>query len=81
MQQLLVSDANILSDMEEGGLLSQMFHLPYEFVTTDILYFEELKEEHPNLLKLGLVLTEVSSESLMCAMHLTSTYVKASRND
>ena len=81
MQQLLVSDANILIDMEEGGLLSEMFQLPYEFVTPDILFYEELEEDHSNLLGLGLALKEVSSESMMYAMQLTSTYVKTSRND
>lgn len=81
MQQLLVSDANILIDMEEGGLLDQMFQLPYEFVTPDILFYEELEEDHSNLLGLGLALKEVSSESMMYAMQLTSTYAKASRND
>ncbi|MDN3378716.1 hypothetical protein QMA12_09875 [Pseudoalteromonas sp. APC 3893] len=28
MQQLLISDANILIDMEEGELLTQLFQLP-----------------------------------------------------
>ncbi|MFT5708399.1 MAG: hypothetical protein ACI9ES_002701, partial [Oceanospirillaceae bacterium] len=50
MQQLLISDANILIDMEEGGLLEVMFQLPYDFATPDILFFEELEEEHTHLL-------------------------------
>lgn len=30
--RLLISDANILIDMEEGQLIEQMFHLPWTFV-------------------------------------------------
>lgn len=81
MQQLLISDANILIDMEEGGLLEAMFQLPYDFATPDILFYEELEEEHAHLPGLGLALKEVSSESMMYAMQLTGTYTKASRND
>ena len=81
MQQLLISDANILIDMEEGGLLEVMFQLPFDFATPDILFFEELEEEHSHLSDLGLALKEVSSESMMYAMQLTGTYTQASRND
>lgn len=81
MQQLLISDANILIDMEEGGLLEVMFQLPFNFATPDILFFEELEEEHAHLPDLGLALKEVSSESMMYAMQLTGTYTQASRND
>lgn len=44
MQQLLISDANILIDMEEGGLLEAMFQLPYDFATPDILFLKSLKK-------------------------------------
>lgn len=81
MQQLLISDANILIDMEEGGLLEAMFQLPFDFATPDILFFEELEEEHAHLPDLGLALKEVSSQSMMYAMQLTGTYTQASRND
>jgi len=81
LQQLLISDANILIDMEEGGLLEVMFQLPYQFATPDILFFEELEEEHAHLPELGLVLKEVSPESMMYAIKLTSSYTKAGRND
>lgn len=81
MQQLLISDANILIDMEEGGLLQAMFQLPYEFAAPDILFAEELEDEHSHLPGWGLMLKEVSSDFMMYAMQLTATYIKASRND
>ncbi|WP_206434421.1 hypothetical protein [Iodobacter ciconiae] len=45
--QLLISDANILIDMEEGGLLASMFSLNYEFLIPDILFYEELAGQRP----------------------------------
>ncbi len=37
--QLLISDANILIDMEEGGLLEAMFRWSYDYATPDSLFF------------------------------------------
>lgn len=37
--QLLISDANILIDLEEGELLNELFQLPYQFKVPDILFF------------------------------------------
>lgn len=44
--QLLISDANILIDLEEGELLNELFQLPYQFKVPDILFFEELEDQH-----------------------------------
>ena len=46
---LLISDANILIDMECGGLLHRMFELAHGFAVLDVLYEEELKDQHPEL--------------------------------
>jgi len=53
-QRLLISDANILIDMEKGGITRQMFQLDAVFAVPDLLYEEELREAHPHLLALGL---------------------------
>ncbi len=37
---LLISDANVLIDIENGGLTSAMFSLPYQFAVPDILFYE-----------------------------------------
>lgn len=79
--ELLISDANIFIDMQEGGLLEAMFELPFVFATPDILFVEELSDEHAHLPSLGLLVKEVSSESMMYAMRLTQTFQQASRND
>lgn len=79
--QLLISDANILIDLEEGQLIDLLFQLPYRFCIPDILFVEELEDEHPRLIELGLNLSELSSETMSYAMELIPRYKQASRND
>ena len=43
---LLISDANILMDVEVGDLVAPMFSLGYQFAVPDVLYYEELEEQH-----------------------------------
>lgn len=50
--KVLISDANVLIDMEVGGLIELMFKLPFEFQTPDILFEEELAEDHAYFLGL-----------------------------
>ncbi len=79
--QLLISDANILIDLEEGQLIEWMFQLPYHFSIPDILFVEELEQEHQYLMGLGLILSELSSEAIRYATVLIPRYSHASRND
>lgn len=79
--QLLISDANILIDLEEGELLSQLFTLPYQFTVPDILYFDELEAQHAHLLCMGLELAELSPSTLLYAMELIGRVSGPGRND
>ncbi len=79
--RLLVSDANILIDMEEGQLLTVVFKLPFELIIPDLLFFDELEELHPHWLGLGLKLGVLSGESVRHVSELTRKYAKPSRND
>ena len=79
--QLLISDANILIDLEEGQLIELMFQLPYQFAIPDILFVEELEQEHEHLLGLGLTMSELTGETMVYAMELIPRYTNASRND
>ena len=79
--QLLVSDANILIDLEEGGLLTAFFDLPYEFTVPDILFFEELEEQHSHLLDKGLIIRELSADTMSYAFTLTQKARGPSRMD
>lgn len=79
--KLLISDANVIIDMEAGGLIKQMFNLDYEFVVPDVLYEEELKEDHPNLQKLGLKRRELQAAAVEYTVALGAKYPKPSRID
>lgn len=79
--QVLISDANILIDMEEGELIEEMFRLPYVFSIPDILFYEEMEEEHQNLISLGLGLEDLSGDIMTYGLELTELYRKPSRND
>ncbi|HBM64123.1 TPA: PIN domain-containing protein [Pseudomonas putida] len=79
--QLLISDANILIDLEEGELLDELFQLPYEFSVPDILFSEELESQHAHLLERGLILSELNSGSMLYALDLTARVSGPSRND
>jgi predicted nucleic acid-binding protein len=79
--QLLVSDANILIDLEEGDLLVTFFQLPYEFSVPDILFYEELEEQHSHLLDMGLTVRELSPDTMKYTLELTKKAKGPSRND
>lgn len=79
--KLLISDANIIIDMEVGGLIKQMFRLDYEFAVPDVLYETELKENHSNLPKLGLRRLELQPESVAYAVELAARYRRPGRID
>lgn len=70
--QLLISDANILIDLEEGELLNELFQFPYQFSVPDILFSEELEAQHAHLLAMGLILGELNSGSMAYALELTA---------
>ena len=79
--QILISDANVIIDMEDSGLTELMFRLPYQFAVPNILYYDELEEEHPNLLELGLVELELAPETVEKSIELAQCYRKPSRYD
>ena len=79
---LLISDANILIDMEAGQLLEKLFQLPMQFAMPDILYWEEIEPGTPGLDALGLQILEVSGEYIDFAASLPAKYGTApSPND
>ncbi|TKF15881.1 DUF3368 domain-containing protein [Enterovibrio norvegicus] len=78
---LLISDANILIDLEEGLLLQAFFDLPYQFKVPDVLFHEELSEQHGYLVDLGLLLGELTPESMVYSFELRQRYSGPSMND
>lgn len=79
--QLLISDANILIDMEEGGLLVSMFSLECQFSVPDVLYEEELKDQHSHLLDLGLTVQGMDMALMLRVSVLAAQYPRPGRND
>lgn len=79
--KLLISDANILIDLEEGDLLTRLFQLPYDIGTPDLLFNDELSEHHPQLPELGLRIMELSADSMLDVVRLARTYAAPSRYD
>ena len=67
---LLISDANILIDMEAGQLMERLFQLPMQFAMPDILYWEEIEPGTPDLEVLGLKILEVRGEYVRYASEL-----------
>lgn len=81
--RLLISDANIIIDMNTGGLLRLMFRFDATFAVPDALFEEELRADHPELLRLGLKLLELREETVVYAGRLVEKYrtLGASIND
>jgi predicted nucleic acid-binding protein len=81
---LLVSDANILIDMDAGELNIPMFSLGnhgYRFAVPDVLFEQELKAQHAYLLELGLQTRELSEADVGAVVALSRKYAAPSRMD
>jgi predicted nucleic acid-binding protein len=78
---LLISDSNIIIDMEAGGLLEAMFGLDDEFAVPDVLFAEELEPTYPQLRTLGLKIYELSDKSVEYMIQLQATYGSLGTND
>ena len=72
--RLLISDANILIDMEAGALMQTLFQLPMQFGIPDLLYYEEIEPGSPGLEDLGLQVMEVSGDFVKYAAALPRQY-------
>jgi rRNA-processing protein FCF1 len=78
---LLISDANVLIDIEHGGLSSQLFRLEFDFAVPDTLFEEELRERHAHLLEMGLNVLAVDADGVQFALNIGEAHRRASSND
>lgn len=78
---LLISDANILIDMEDGNLIPVVFQLAYEIAVPDILFELELRDRHSHLLQAGIKVKSLDSESIKKTEFLTRQYPRPSLID
>lgn len=81
MQQLLISDSNVFMDLECCNLLDLMFALPYYFCAPDILFEQELRQQHSHLLTIGLQLLTLNANSMVYVYTLNEKYSNPSMND
>ncbi len=80
--RLIVTDANVLIDMEVSELLDTMFSLQgFEFVVPDVLFVEELQGQLPQLAELGLRSIGLSSEGIYVLEELRGKYPRPGFND
>lgn len=78
---LLISDANILIDLECANLSKTVFALGYRFGVPDVLFAEELEQQHAHLLTYGLESLSLSPQVIANMAQLADKYRKPSRND
>lgn len=81
MKQVLISDANILFDIEDGRLTPILFQLSFVLLIPDVLFIEELGTRYQHLVEQGLRLSELSSHAVNNAYHLVNRYNRVSRHD
>jgi len=81
LKRLIISDANVLIDMEVGQLLIDMFQLPERFGVPDILFVEELEENHPELPEYGLEVLVLREEAVKDVYELGQRYQRPSQMD
>lgn len=79
--QLLISDTNVLLDLLVVDEIDNMFKLPYSFCVPDVLFHQELKEQHSNLIDLGLELKKSPFEVVKDVIDLTDKYTKPGTMD
>jgi predicted nucleic acid-binding protein len=78
---LLVSDTNIIIDLETGDLIDELLALQDEVGVPDVLFHEELAAQHGYLEQAGLRILALEGETMMRAFQLSGLYQKPSRND
>lgn len=79
--KLLISDANILIDFEEGGLISELFQLEATLAVPDVMFEQELREDHPHLEGLGLRSIELGPDAVQRAVALAARHRRPGRID
>jgi len=78
---LLISDTNVLIDIEDGKLTSPLFKLPYEIAVPDVLFESELREKHGHLLQSRLIIKSLTSEFVQRAEILRTKHPRPSIMD
>jgi hypothetical protein len=74
LQSVLVTDTNIWIDLENCGILAEVFRLPYRFLTPDFAIPELIRPRWETLEALGLEAHELIAEQVAELAQLRQTY-------
>lgn len=81
LPSVLVTDTNIWIDLENGGILAEVFHLPYQFLTPDFAISELIHPRWKTLHALGLEARELDPEGILELFRLRSDFNNLSTTD
>lgn len=76
MNTILIGDSNIFIDIIEARIQKQFFRLPFRIATPDILYHQELRDKHADLVDLGLELFTLDSSTVLSVSALSAKHRK-----
>ena len=80
-QLVLITDTNIWIDLDNGGILVDVFRLPYHFLVPDIATGELIRPRWETLQALGLVLQELTSDQVVELVDLIRSHRNLSAID
>jgi hypothetical protein len=81
LQSILVTDTNIWIDLENGGILLEVFHLPYQFLIPDFAIRELIHPRWEALEVLGLRSHELPAEQVVELLQLRQIHKSLSMID
>jgi hypothetical protein len=73
-QSVLVTDTNIWIDLENGGILVEVFRLPYQFLIPDLAIQELIRPRWETLAVLGLEARELAAGQMVELSRLRQAY-------
>lgn len=74
LQSVLVTDTNIWIDLENGGVLIEVFRLPYQFLIPDFAIQELIQPGWKTLEVLGVKAHELPADQIVVLHQLRRTY-------
>lgn len=81
LPSVLVTDTNIWIDLENGGILAEVFYLPYQFLTSDFAIPELIHPRWQTLQALGLEARELNPEGILELFKLRQDFINLSTTD
>ncbi|RMG07104.1 MAG: hypothetical protein D6735_03310, partial [Acidobacteria bacterium] len=81
LQSVLVTDTNVWIDLENGGVLIEVFRLPYRFLIPDFAIPELTRPRWETLEVLGLIAHELPAEQVVKLIQLRQTHRNISMID